>query len=299
MINTSPLVSVLMTAYNREKYISEAIESVLASSYTNLELIIVDDCSKDHTVKIAQSFALQDSRVKVYINAVNLGDYYNRNKAASYAKGKYLKYLDSDDLIHPWGLQAMVHCMEKSPSAALGLSTNIKIKGKLPVLISQEQSYKLYYFNSSLLTVGPSASIIRRDVFEDINGFSGKQFVGDTELWLKIAQTNNLTLIPDNLIYWREHEQQQICLEQKDEQIDTIRYQIDLNFLTDVNCPLSKKDTNKAIFKLKKVKSRIIVKGFILGNFASAIVRKKNFKLTLFDLLKSFKKIKIHTIIIK
>ena len=76
-----PLVSILMTCYNREKYIGEAIESVLASSYTNLELIIVDDHSSDNTVGIARAYAAKDSRVNVYVNELNLGDYPNRNKA--------------------------------------------------------------------------------------------------------------------------------------------------------------------------------------------------------------------------
>ena len=68
MVEDSPLVSVLMTAYNREKYIAEAIESVLASTYTNFELIIVDDCSTDKTVEIAKSYEVKDNRIKVYIN---------------------------------------------------------------------------------------------------------------------------------------------------------------------------------------------------------------------------------------
>jgi glycosyltransferase involved in cell wall biosynthesis len=71
---STPLVSVLMTSYNREKYIGEAIESVLESTYNNFELIIVDDCSTDNTVKIAKSFAEKDARVKVFCNDKNPGD---------------------------------------------------------------------------------------------------------------------------------------------------------------------------------------------------------------------------------
>ena len=67
-----PLVSVLMTAYNREKYISAAIESVLESTYTNFELIIVDDGSTDRTIEIAKTFAVNDARIKVYINKPNV-----------------------------------------------------------------------------------------------------------------------------------------------------------------------------------------------------------------------------------
>ncbi|MBN2662839.1 MAG: glycosyltransferase family 2 protein, partial [Bacteroidales bacterium] len=101
-MQNNPFVSVLMTAYNREKYIAEAIESVIASTYQNWELIIVDDGSKDKTVEIAKQYEAKDPRIKVYINEKNLGDYPNRNKAASYAKGKYLKFVDADDLIYPF-----------------------------------------------------------------------------------------------------------------------------------------------------------------------------------------------------
>src|ERR1700753_1799917 len=109
---TNPLVSVLMTAYNRAEYIGQAIESVLASTHANFELIIVDDGSKDDTLAAARSWAAKDNRIKVYLNEQNLGDYPNRNRAASYATGKYIKYLDSDDLLYPHCLQVMVHGME-------------------------------------------------------------------------------------------------------------------------------------------------------------------------------------------
>jgi glycosyltransferase involved in cell wall biosynthesis len=74
-INNELLISVLMTAFNREKYIGYAIESVLASTYEDFELIIVDDCSTDSTVQIARRYELKDSRIKVFENTVNLGDY--------------------------------------------------------------------------------------------------------------------------------------------------------------------------------------------------------------------------------
>jgi glycosyltransferase involved in cell wall biosynthesis len=122
---TSSKVSILTTVYNREKYLAACIESVLASSYQDWELIIVDDVSSDASVAIAQRYEKKDPRIKVYINEKNLGDYPNRNKAASYAKGKYLKYLDADDIIYPHGLEVMVHTMEQFPEAALGISQKV------------------------------------------------------------------------------------------------------------------------------------------------------------------------------
>jgi len=86
-----PLVSVLMTTYNRSKYLSMAVESVMASTYQNWELLIVDDQSTDNCVEIAQAFAAKDPRIKSIVNEKNIGDYPNRNMAASLAKGKYIK----------------------------------------------------------------------------------------------------------------------------------------------------------------------------------------------------------------
>ncbi len=76
-----------MTTYNREKYLVQAVESVLASTYENFELIIVDDQSKDRSLAIAQELAAKDTRIRVVLNEKNMGDYPNRNKAASLRRG--------------------------------------------------------------------------------------------------------------------------------------------------------------------------------------------------------------------
>src|SRR5665213_2881754 len=118
-VDDQPLVSVLMTSYNREKYIAEAIESVLASTYTNFELIIVDDSSTDNTVEIAKSYGRKDSRIKVFVNEKNLAQFGNRNKAASYSRGYFLKYFDSDDVMYPDCLEVMVSAMATYPEAGV------------------------------------------------------------------------------------------------------------------------------------------------------------------------------------
>src|SRR5678815_4561869 len=93
-----PSVSVVLTAYNREHYIAESIESVLAQSYGDFELIIVDDASSDRTAAIIESYARTDPRITMEVNDRNLGDYPNRRKAAGLARGRFLKYHDSDDV---------------------------------------------------------------------------------------------------------------------------------------------------------------------------------------------------------
>jgi glycosyltransferase involved in cell wall biosynthesis len=200
-----------MTCYNREKYIAEAIESVLSSTYTNFELIIVDDCSKDRTVEIAKHYESNDYRIKVYINEKNIGDYPNRNKAAGYANGKYLKYLDSDDLIYPNGLQILVEIMEKFPDAGYGLCSFPQVSNKIyPFQLSPKEAYYMHYFVSSLFHRAPLSSIINREVFNIVGGFSGKQHVGDFELWHKLSAKYPVVIIQDGIVWNREHEGQQM-----------------------------------------------------------------------------------------
>ncbi|MFM7683756.1 MAG: glycosyltransferase family 2 protein [Bacteroidota bacterium] len=204
-----PLVSVLMTAYNREKYIAEAIESVLTSTYTNFELIIVDDCSKDRTVEIAKSYEALDIRIKVYLNEQNLGDYPNRNKAASYAQGKYLKYLDSDDTMSPDCLEIMVNGMEANPGCAFGISSR-----SLTSMHVHEpaEAYRIHFFQRGILDISPSGSIIRNEVFKVEKGFWELRCVSDFEFWLRLALKFPMIEFQKDLIYWREHEGQEIHL---------------------------------------------------------------------------------------
>ena len=110
-----------MTSYNREKYIGEAIESVLFSTYTNFELIIVDDASTDDTFSIAKSYQQKDSRIRLFKNERNLGQFSNRNKAADLAVGEFLMNADSDDTMFPDGIKNCVDAMLAFPQSSFGM----------------------------------------------------------------------------------------------------------------------------------------------------------------------------------
>lgn len=256
-IESKPLVSVLMTAYNREKYISEAIESVLVSTYKNFELIIVDDCSKDLTVQIARGYEEKDNRIKVYQNPINLGDYPNRNKAASYAIGRYIKYLDSDDILYPHCLEVMVSAMEKFPNAAFGLSSIGNELCPYPVCISPELSYDQHFNGYGHFNRAPGSAIIRRDVFKKVGGFVVPKYAGDTELWFRLAQKYDLVLFTRDLVWDRCHSQTQSNLERQDKSIKKLRSTLTNNFLNSPDCPLNKKEItpvqNKFLTALAKI----------------------------------------------
>ena len=91
------LVSIIMPSYNTGCFIKETIESVLAQSYSNWELIIVDDCSKDNTDDIVKPY-LSDARIRYLKNETNSGAAVSRNRALREAKGRWIAFLDSDDL---------------------------------------------------------------------------------------------------------------------------------------------------------------------------------------------------------
>ncbi|MBY0537542.1 MAG: glycosyltransferase [Chitinophagaceae bacterium] len=206
---TFPVVSILMTSYNREPFIKESIESVLNSEYGDFELIIVDDCSKDNTVEVARSYEKVDHRVVVYQNESNLGDYPNRNKAASLAKGKYIKYLDSDDLIYPHGLGVMVNSMQQFPNAGFGLSALANAKQPHPYLLSPHDAFLEHFFDYGHFNRAPGSAIILKKAFDQVGGFSGKRMIGDFELWLKLALNYPLVVFPADLYWARTHQGQE------------------------------------------------------------------------------------------
>ena len=114
----APLVSVLMTAFNRAPFIGSSIESVLAQTFTDFELLIVDDRSTDGTLDIACDYERRDRRVRVVRNERNLGQFENRNHAAKLARGGFLKFHDSDDLMYPHCLAVWCRCWSLSHARA-------------------------------------------------------------------------------------------------------------------------------------------------------------------------------------
>ena len=107
-----PKISIITPAYNASRFIGETIESVLIQSFKDWEMIIVDDCSKDNTFEIAESYARKDSRIKVIKNSENLRVAATRNVALDVATGEYIAFLDSDDIWMPDKLEKQLRFME-------------------------------------------------------------------------------------------------------------------------------------------------------------------------------------------
>jgi glycosyltransferase involved in cell wall biosynthesis len=195
-----------MTAYNREDYIGPAIESVLAQTFTDFELIVVDDCSSDRTVDVARKYEA-DPRVRVVVNERNLGDYPNRNRAARLAQGSFVKYHDSDDLMYPHCLATMVVPLAAEPRAGFALSGSVSwVGGPCPMLLTPRMCYQREFLGAQgLFMCGPSSALFRTQVFRESGAFPEKGPHSDLAFWLKACARVQVLLLPGNLFWYRIH----------------------------------------------------------------------------------------------
>lgn len=254
-----PLVSVLITAYNREGHLANAIQSVLESTYPNFEVIIVDDCSTDRSLAVAKEFELKDSRVKVYKNEKNLGDYANRNQVASYAKGKYLKYCDSDEELYPNCIGWFVESMEKYPDAALGLS-QLPGNKRHPYELTPEEAYRHHYFDGGFFYNAPTSTLIRRKEFEEMGGFRNIRLRGDYDMWLRMGAKYNVVRLPAVVTHNYIHGDQENSLNLTYQKVLT--HNLSMEALKSSECPLSEADRQEA---LKSWRSGYIKQHIFIG----------------------------------
>ena len=136
------IVSIIMPSFNCGKYVEETIRSVQAQTYENWEIIFVDDCSKDDTIQRVAELQERDSRIKLIKNPINSGAAVSRNTALREAKGRWIAFLDSDDLWEPTKLEKQFLFMEKNGYAfsyteyremdADGNLTGVTISGPIP-----------------------------------------------------------------------------------------------------------------------------------------------------------------------
>lgn len=183
-----PTVSVIMPTYNAEQYIEEAVESVLNQTLSDLELIIIDDCSKDKTRELINKFSQCDDRVHVMENEINSGVARTRNYGMELSRGKYIAFLDSDDVWHRDKLEKQVS-LAKSSKADIIYSTYSLMTDQgekiyndfvVPETVDFEQMLTCNYLGCS--TVMLTKKIV------DKYKFNMDFFHEDYVLWLRLLQ---------------------------------------------------------------------------------------------------------------
>jgi glycosyltransferase involved in cell wall biosynthesis len=289
-IQSSPLVSVIITSYNREFCIEEAIQSVLNSSFDNYELIIVDDSSTDNTQSIIFDYSQRYQQIRFFKNPQNLGEYENRNLAASYASGKYIKYLDSDDVMSEDCLEIMVDRMEKHPEAAIGL---LSYFDESPYLyegaLQPDQLYQNFYFKGNLINCGPSSTIIRKDIFELLGRYNIVPYLSDVDFIFRISSKYPAVIFSKKLISWRRHPNQEYAYGLSTGFYENKTFGYFKFYLENESNPMSPLNTKMALRNLKNRYCRNIIKKFLSFEFKRSIKLFNIYELTLLDLVHSFK----------
>lgn len=206
-MNNQPLVSFIMTAKNTERFIDEAIESVLKQTYTNIELVVVDDASTDRTTEIIKSWAKKDARIKTIFNTKSVLPPEARNMAASISHGKYLAILDSDDISLPERATKQVEFMESHPEigAAGSHAEIIDVEGKYIITKKKNCDISTIRFASLLqCQFIHSSVIIRKELFQKLGGYRPEYMhAEDYDLYTRILQNCDMTNIDEVLIKFR------------------------------------------------------------------------------------------------
>lgn len=173
----SPLVSILIPVYNRERYIAECIESAINQTYTNIEIIIVDNSSDDNTWEICQKFAAMDQRIRIFQNETNIGPVRNWIRCAQEAKGVFSKILFSDDLLRRNCIELMVPKLDDSDIAFVYCSAQIgESIDRAVIAYARRDSSKLRSTQfvklvlSGKAPVSPGAVLLRtRDLLDNLH----------------------------------------------------------------------------------------------------------------------------------
>lgn len=210
------LISVLMTSYNYESYIKEAIDSVLNQTFEDWELIIVDDASIDASVQIISKAAGSDKRVRTVINDKNIGLAASLQKAAKYAGGKWIAILESDDIWTPDYLEEKVKAIIQHPDAGIVFNDvdAIEEKDSMKTLIELNRMFlrakkfprNMFWdinIRNRILTF--SSVMIRRDLLENVNWNTPSDRLLDWWLYIQLAYDNKFYYLDKKLTKWRIH----------------------------------------------------------------------------------------------
>ncbi|EIE0714179.1 glycosyltransferase family 2 protein [Campylobacter coli] len=204
-----PLVTVIMPAFNRENYISFAIESILNQDYLNFEFIIIDDCSTDATYNIIQEYAKRDQRIIVLRNKKNKGIVYSLNRCLERSRGKYIARMDDDDISLPERIEKQVNVMEKDISIVVAgtyfkpMDENLEFFGNWVNVCKHEMIKLKMMFECPIChpTVMIRASFLKENNLK----YSYKyQYAEDYKLWSDIIQKGGKIInIPEVLLFYR------------------------------------------------------------------------------------------------
>ena len=198
-----PRVSIIIPTYNRKACVLEAVDSVLAQTYEDFELIVVDDGSTDGTRKALEQYG---ERLH-YLCQANQGVSAARNSGLALSQGEFIAFLDSDDLWLPKKLAIQIAFMDQHPQAQICYTDELWIRRGVrvnPKKRHAKYSGEIYSHCLPLCIISPSSVLMRRGLFEQVGGFDpGLPVCEDYDLWLRVAVCFPVYFIPQSLIVKR------------------------------------------------------------------------------------------------
>ena len=208
----TPLVSVIIPSYNHAEYVEQSILSVVNQSYKNIELIVIEDGSTDHSRNILEVLQKQFGFYLEFQS--NQGISKTMNKAIRYAKGKYITGVASDDIWVEGRLEKQVRFMESHPdcSVAVGKALFIDKDGQerddIVVFSSITHPEQQLKFESLIEDncIPAGATMFTKEIWEKCGGYNEDTPIEDWDFWLKIAYENKIAYLDEYLVYYRRHD---------------------------------------------------------------------------------------------
>lgn len=204
-----PVLSVVMSVYNGEKYLRESVESILNQTFEDFEFIIIDDGSADNSFKIIEDYARSDKRIVAIKNLSNLGLSKSLNIALKNTKGDFIARMDADDISLPERLEKQVRFLKENPSYGLVGTAYIEINGNGKTIGNQRIRFLETDENIKKKIVGfnpfPHCAVMFRKEIQDSIGFYNEDFkyAQDYEFWIRIMTRYKVSNLPEALVYKR------------------------------------------------------------------------------------------------
>ena len=205
---TLPEISVIMPVYNAEKYLNEAIDSVLNQTYSNFELIILNDKSTDSSKAIIERYLAKDSRIFFIDKENNVGPANLRNEGFDLARGTYIALLDADDIAKPTRFEKQITVLKNNSEISVCGTwfTTFGDKEKSKVIQHPEKHNQIKVNFLIDCTIGNSTAFFRKNILGDIRYDKEYVPVEDYHLWSRLITKNQFYIIQEALVYYRIHD---------------------------------------------------------------------------------------------
>lgn len=205
-----PSVSVLLAVYNDERFLAEAIESILTQTYTDFELIVIDDGSVDGTAEIIREYAGRDERIRFFQLAENRGQSAALNRGLAEARGDYVAKMDSDDISLPRRLEIQVDFLQSNPEIGVVGAQRKQVDVNLNPLRDIDFPLRHAHIVTNLFfggwSIGGGEALCRRELMRELGGFNSRVILGDWELYCRLVERARFANVPERLYWARRHQ---------------------------------------------------------------------------------------------